>query len=632
MRLTWHVTDASGAAAANTPVTFVLNKGYSGSTASWTSATGNTGPVSSFTQGDGVDISGTTDASGNVTFIFQDASATAEPSSTPTNAADPLNGLAGDIHGQVTLLVVGVGQIATALDIVDLHVIAVPALPGASGATSTSAPAYVPPTSNTGATGIIGGTTTTPTFTPNTGSSNVQVAAGGITITASGTTETGGSEPLASDNSLQVVSTGTTDISAGGYQPNTLVDVYLHSSLIYLGKFPTDSSGHLTAAFQIPASLAAGNHTLQIVGLTSTGATASFAIPVTVVATAAQTHAAAIAASNAASLALYYATRIPPVVVVRGARATITSDLKAKTISCSVPAVTGTPTMAAYYLFVNRHLISAQRFGSFIGSPLYPAIDAVLGGANLNYATWGIAPAWNTGHIAQISCAVQVGNSSGVVVSASTSAVLPRVGKYVATSSKTVAPAPTAVTMRLVSPMMTRDGSGKPVDFVDESSSPVQDHWAQYYGNASGGLGVFYKYFTAGSTITVNYHVTDSKTNAPLSYYNVWLDVNKNYGGVENATFSYMKNGLVYNVSGHATDLGETQIPGVTDASGDVTFTLVNTNDPKSAEPKPAALNKVQPATVTNTVFSTITLMAHLSSTSETKETKDFIWAHIVQP
>ena len=130
----------------------------------------------------------------------------------------------------------------------------------------------------------------------------------------------------------------------------------------------------------------------------------------------------------------------------------------------------------------------------------------------------------------------------------------------------------------------------------------------------------------------MKYHVTDSKTNAPLSYYNVWLDVNKNYGGVENATFSYMKNGLVYNVSGHATDLGETQIPGVTDASGDVTFTLVNTNDPKSAEPKPAALNKVQPATVTNTVFSTITLMAHLSSTSETKETKDFIWAHIVQP
>jgi len=179
---------------------------------------------------------------------------------------------------------------------------------------------------------------------------------------------------------------------------------------------------------------------------------------------------------------------------------------------------------------------------------------------------------------------------------------------------------------------MNRDGAGKPLDFVDESSSPVQDHWSQYYGNANGGLGVFYKYFTAGSTITVKYHVTDSKTNAPLTYYNVWLNVNKNYGGVENASFSYQKNGITYTISGHSTDLGETQIPGITDGKGDVTFTLVNTNDPTTAEPKPAALNKVQPTSVTNTVFSTITLMAHLSSTGETSETKDFIWAHIVQP
>jgi hypothetical protein len=108
--------------------------------------------------------------------------------------------------------------------------------------------------------------------------------------------------------------------------------------------------------------------------------------------------------------------------------------------------------------------------------------------------------------------------------------------------------------------------------------------------------------------------------------------VNKNYGGVENATFSYIKNGITYQVAGHATDLGETQIPGITDANGDVTFTLVNTNDPASAEAKPAALNKVQPDTVTDQVFSTITLMAHLSLTSETKETKDFIWAHFVKP
>jgi hypothetical protein len=410
-----------------------------------------------------------------------------------------------------------------------------------------------------------------------------------------------------------------------------MVDVYLHSDLIYLGRFPTDSSGNLTAAFQIPASLAAGGHTLQVVGLTAGGATASLAIPITVVRTASQIAVIADAAKALAEAEAWHAKQPAPVKAVKGARATITSDVVAKTITCSAPSIEGTATMAAYYLFVNRKLISGKRFGSFVTNPLYAQIDATEGDADLNSVTWTIDPSWNTGRVASISCWVQVANSTGTVVSTSGSATLARVGKYSAVSSKSV-PAPTAVTMRLVSPVMTRDSGGKAVDFVDQSSSPVQDHWSQYYGNANGGLGVFYKYFTAGSKMVLKYHVTDSTSKAALSYYNVWLVVNKNYGGVENATFSYVKNGMTYTVAGHATDLGETQIPGITDANGDVTFTLVNTNDPKSAEPKPVALNKVQPDSVTDSVFSTITLMAHLSPTSETKETKDFIWAHFVKP
>ena len=459
----------------------------------------------------------------------------------------------------------------------------------------------------------------------------MDIVVAGITVTASGSSDTGTTEPLMPDSSLQVPASGTTNIAAGGFQDSTMVDVYVHSALIYLGRFPTDSSGHLTAAFRIPASLAIGGHTLQIVGLTAGGATVSLAIPIAVVQTVAQAAAASSASTSAAAYAVWLAKQPAPVKATVGARASITSDVKAKTISCSVPATTGSATMAIYYLFVNRHLISAKRFGSLITSPLYPQIDAAVSGADLNSATWAIASSWNTGHIATIGCTVQVGNSMGVVISQSASAVLPRVGKYTGVSSKS-APAPTAVTMRLVSPVMTRDASGKAVDFVDESASPVQDHWSQYYGNANGGLGVFYKYFTAGSTLTLKYRVTDSVSKAALSYYSVWLNVNKNYGGVETATFSYLKNGIAYQIAGHSTDLGETQIPGITDANGDVTFILVNTNDPKSAEPKPAALDQIQPTTVSTTVFSTITLMAHLSPTSETNETKDFIWAHFVQP
>ena len=335
------------------------------------------------------------------------------------------------------------------------------------------------------------------------------------------------------------------------------------------------------------------------------------------------------AAAAAARIADKQARDVKAVKVSSGDRANIVADVSAKTITCSAPSVTGTPTMAAYYLYINHKLVAGQRVGSFYVSPLHPEVDAAVGSATVTSASWPIAPSWNNGHISTASCDVQLGNEYGTTSSKSAATTIARVGKYVASSKK--ATTVTDVTMRLVSPTMTKDASGKSVDFVDESSSPIQDHWSQYYGNANGGLGVFYKYFTVGSTLNIKYHVTDSKSGAALAYFNVWLVVNKNYGGVENATFSYQRNGITYAVAPHATDLGETQIPGITDINGDVSFTLVNTNSAITAEPTPAALNKVQPTSVTP-VFSTITLMAHLNSGSETKETKDFIWAHIVKP
>ena len=77
--------------------------------------------------------------------------------------------------------------------------------------------------------------------------------------------------------------------------------------------------------------------------------------------------------------------------------------------------------------------------------------------------------------------------------------------------------------------------------------------------------------------------------------------------------------------------VGETQFEGRTDINGYVSFTLVNTNTVAQAEPKPAALNAEQPKTVSTIIYSTITLMARLGE-DETKETKDFVWAHIVKP
>ena len=333
----------------------------------------------------------------------------------------------------------------------------------------------------------------------------------------------------------------------------------------------------------------------------------------------------------------FYSTAVPTSGVAnpnayklnKGSQAVIDYNLSTNKISCEAPEGNSDATYAAFYLFVNHKLIAAKRSGEFLGSRIFRQIDVPANSATLTTAYWNIAPSWNKGHIALINCVTHTGNSSGVAKSTSKVVTLARVGKRVPKSSANSG-LPTDVTMRLVSPALVKDAAGSPVDYVDFSADPVKNHWDQYYGKADGGLGVFYKYLTAGSTTTLKYHVTDSKTKQSLPYYNVWLIVNKNYGGNQAATFTFDRNGLVTNVTAHGTDLGETQISGITDDNGDVTFTLVNTNSANSAEPKPSALNVEQPSSVSS-VYSTITLTAHLG-TDETHETKDIIWAHIVKP
>jgi hypothetical protein len=234
-------------------------------------------------------------------------------------------------------------------------------------------------------------------------------------------------------------------------------------------------------------------------------------------------------------------------------------------------------------------------------------------------ATWKILGAWNQGKASKVQCLVKAWGEGYLESSRTPLAQVTKVGRLVRGE------AVSDITMRLVEPAITK-ASGVPVDYVDFSYDPIQNNWAKYYGP---NLGVFYKYFEAGSTFNVTYKVTNSATGSALAGRQVWLIVNKNYGGNQAASFTYMWNEEKQKVQAHGSDLGETQIPGITDENGIVTFTLTNTNSQKDAETKPAKLYEIQPASVTP-LFSTITLTAHLGS-DETHETKDIIWGHFVQ-
>jgi hypothetical protein len=192
-----------------------------------------------------------------------------------------------------------------------------------------------------------------------------------------------------------------------------------------------------------------------------------------------------------------------------------------------------------------------------------------------------------------------------------------------------VTPTPAApeakdVTMRLLEPAMTKDSNGDPVNYADFSFDAKANGWEKYYGS---GIGVFYRYFEPGSTFTTKWKLTDTKTKAPLANQDIWLVINKNYGGSQLGSFIATYNGVDTVAKASKSDTGETQVQGKTDSNGEVTFTLKNTNLATEAEAAPPALNLAQPEGA-KLLFSSITVTTHIP---ETKESKDFLWAHIAE-
>jgi len=87
--LSWHVTDPSGKALANAPVTLILNPAYSNGTANVTDQSGKIVPLAYNGNQDGEDIPLTTDASGNVTYSLQDNDTASTAEAPPFDEQSP---------------------------------------------------------------------------------------------------------------------------------------------------------------------------------------------------------------------------------------------------------------------------------------------------------------------------------------------------------------------------------------------------------------------------------------------------------------------------------------------------------------------------------------------------------------
>jgi len=308
--------------------------------------------------------------------------------------------------------------------------------------------------------------------------------------------------------------------------------------------------------------------------------------------------------------------------------ASISYDPVKKTVTCNNASYTRAPTDTAYYLYLNRVLKGGKKFGTTTGLQwMKRGVNLSTEGATATSATWSVPASWNTSNIARVYCETQAYGGNDEVRSLSAGFTIPRLGKYVPRTGTPTKLTPTAVTMRLVDPVLTKDVSGKAVNYFDWTYNSAENNWAQYYGK---NLAFIYKYMNVGATTTLKWKVTDTDSGSVLDNFPVSLIINKNYGGVQNATFSYVVSGetKIAAASPANSGTGETVIAGMTDDEGYVTFVITNTNTATQAEAKPAALNAMQPLGGTD-LHSQITLTAGLA---QTKESIDLVEFHIVKP
>jgi hypothetical protein len=648
--LKWLVTDTFGAPFANQPVNLIVGKSYSKSTATFsTTYSGATSfsTIGSTGASDAKTISGTTDANGYVSWTLTNTNSVGEDR--PTN----LNGDVedGGVFAQIALLLPGGTQNDEDQDIIDLHFVA--AVGGGGGGGGDNTPSITFPITmdfDTGdamttlysqtrvefggafdsinSTSIGGNTTSKLKITRGSTTEPTEVYAGAVVFTL----------PAG-----QLISTNSTTVSLDVYSPKAGAAVRLKlegagGAFVEVEQSVTSANTWQTLTFDFSKPTVGDlkpNFTYKTaVVMPDFGAVGggevfyvdNISFPGSVLAsTPNMIIEVAVPGPAIKDNPKYFEPTVKPEAKVIPTAGTFT---------CNNTSASVAPTLAVYYLLVDRMPVAGVRYGKFEGvKPLYPFINALAdGSATATSATFALDKAWNAnGHTARLQCVIQTGGSVNTEILKTPVVQLKGVGKH----KKFVpfkAAKPSKVTMRLVEPVLKKDAAGKPVDYVDMSASPIKDdNWGKYYGNSDGGLGVYYKYLNAGSTTTFKYKVTDSVTKQAVPYYKVWLVVNKNYGGAELVSFTHENNGIISEIAPNLGPIGETQIEGRTDINGYVSFTLVNTNTAAQAEPKPAALNAEQPKTMRSIYFSTITLTARLG-VDETKETKDFVWAHIVQP
>ena len=108
----------------------------------------------------------------------------------------------------------------------------------------------------------------------------LEVTGPGFTMSLAGLNAQGKPLGLTSDGALILEPDRTAAVAGTGFQPNTLVYLYLFSEPRFIGTVETDANGTFNGRVPLPADIADGRHTLQSNGFTPDGAVRSLSLGV----------------------------------------------------------------------------------------------------------------------------------------------------------------------------------------------------------------------------------------------------------------------------------------------------------------------------------------------------------------
>jgi hypothetical protein len=130
--------------------------------------------------------------------------------------------------------------------------------------------------------GLVDGSPILVSLFPNQENTGLVVEGDGFTISLSAYSAEGDVPNLSSDGKLVLNARSSASFSGSGFAPNTNVVIWLFSDPKELGSVLTDSSGSFEGSLPIPSEILAGEHTVQLNGLTPTGQNRSVAVGVVV--------------------------------------------------------------------------------------------------------------------------------------------------------------------------------------------------------------------------------------------------------------------------------------------------------------------------------------------------------------